>query len=79
MTDRHQHRADDHRAALAEHAVGERAAEDRRQVNEAGVEAIDLRGERLDIERPENAFEYCAQRREADDRFGMPGSRYFTM
>ena len=43
VADRHQRRADDDGAALAEHAVGQQSAEDWREVNEAGVEAPDLR------------------------------------
>ena len=36
--------------ALAEHAVGEQAAEDRRQIDEADIGAEDRRGERLAVE-----------------------------
>ena len=45
MADRHQRRADDDGAVLAEHAVGDEPAEERREIDEAGVEAIDVRGE----------------------------------
>ena len=57
MADRHQRRADDDGAALPEHAVGEVAADDRGEIDEAGVEPVDLRSERLDAERAEHRFE----------------------
>ena len=38
MADRHQQRADHGRDALAENAIGEVAADDRRQIGDAGVE-----------------------------------------
>src|SRR5262249_50827584 len=44
---RHEHAADDHRLSLAENAVGEHAAEERRHVHEPGVKAVDLRRELL--------------------------------
>ena len=55
-------RADDRGAALAEHAIGEPAAEDRREIREAGVEAEDLRGERLRLELAEHALERALDR-----------------
>ena len=58
--------AEDDGAALAEHAVGEEAAEDRREIHQAGVEAVDLRRERLHIERPEHDFECVPQAGEAE-------------
>ena len=42
VADRHQRGAEDDGTAAAEHAVGQQAAEDRRQVNKAGVESVDL-------------------------------------
>ena len=73
MADRHQCRAEHHGPALAEHAVGEQAAEDRREIDEGGVKAVDMRGERLHAERPEQEFETALERRVADDGFGAPG------
>ena len=71
MADGHQHAANDHRAALAEHAVGEQAAEDRREIGKAGVEAEQLRGERLHIERPEQRFEPPFDRAKPEHGFGL--------
>ncbi len=62
MADRHQRGAENDGAALAEHAVGQQAAEDRREINEAGVEAVDLRGERLQIERAEHELQRGSER-----------------
>ena len=76
MADRHQQRADDDGAAVAEHAVGDEAAEHRGQINQAGVEPINLRGERLDVERPEYGFEPVPQRRQPDDLFGDAGLKH---
>ena len=57
-----EHAADDDGAALAEHAVGEEAAEDRRGIGKAGIEAEQLRGEGLHVERPEQRFERALDR-----------------
>ena len=62
MADRHQRGAEDDGAALAEHAVGQQAAEDRREINEPGVEAVDLRGERLRRQRAEHEFQRAPER-----------------
>jgi hypothetical protein len=67
VTGGHQRAADDHRAAPADDAIGEKAAEDRRQVDEAGVEAVHVRRQRLRAERAERRFERAAKRGEADD------------
>ena len=42
----HQHRADHHRIAAAQPAIGDQAAEHRREIDEARIETVDLRGER---------------------------------
>ena len=66
MADRHQRCAKDDGAALAEHAVGQQAAEDRREIDEASVEAVDLRGELLRFKRAEHEFQSafeCAEAR----------------
>ena len=66
MADGHQRGADDDGAALAEHAVGEQAAEDRREINEAGIEAVDLRGEAAaDASGPKTSFQRVPERDEA--------------
>ena len=70
MADGHQRGAEDDGAAPAEHAVGQQAAEDRREINEAGVEAVDLRGEGLRRQRPEHGFQGVPERDEADHRAG---------
>ena len=71
MAERHQHGADDDGAALAEHAVGEKPAEDRGEIDEPGIEAPDLRGERLHVERAEYAFQRAFERTEPDHIAGM--------
>ena len=50
MAGRHRERAEQNGAAPAEHAVGEEAAEDRREINAGGVGAEDRGSERLAIE-----------------------------
>ena len=50
MAGRHRQRAQENGAAPAEQAVGEEAAEDRRQINAGGVGAEDGGGERLTIQ-----------------------------
>ena len=72
MPDRHEDGAEDDGAAAAQHAVGEEAAEDRRQVNERRVEAVDLRGERLHAERAEYGLEQAFQAAEAERGIGVP-------
>ena len=73
--------ADDHGAALAEHAVGKVAAEDRGEIDEAGIEPVDLRGRGLDVERAEHRLEPVLERGEPDHRAPpSPGwSTYLTM
>ena len=71
MADRHQGGAEDDGAALAEHAVGEQAAEDRRQIDEPGVEAVDLRGEGLQVERSEHRFQRLFERGKAEHATGL--------
>ena len=73
MPGRHQGGADDHGAALAEHPVGDQAADERGGVNEGGIEAVDIRREGLRPERPEHAFQHAAQRVEPDDPVGAAG------
>ena len=58
---------------LAEHAVGENAAEQRREVDEPGIETVDVRGERLHAERPEHRFVQLLERAEPDHVFGVLG------
>src|SRR5690348_14699272 len=71
MAERHQHRADDDGAALAEHTVGKEAAENRGEIDEPGIKAPDLRRQRLDIERAEHAFQRAMQARKSDHTSGM--------
>ncbi len=75
MADRHQHRADDDSAALAEHAVGQKPAEDRREIDEPGVKPPDLRRQRLHVERAEDAFQRALEGEQADDVAGMIGQQ----
>ena len=51
------------------------AAEDRREVGEPGIEAEDLRGERLYVERAEQAFQRALHGVIADHGFDMPGQQ----
>ena len=44
----------------------------RGEIDEAGVEPVDLRGERLDVERAEHRFEPVRERREADHGLRRP-------
>ena len=57
------------------HAVGEVAAEDRREIRKSGVEAEDLRGERLHVERPEQAFQRRLHGAIAEHGFDLPGQQ----
>ena len=74
-------RADDDGAALAEQAVGKQAAEDRRQIHEAGVEAVDLRRQGLHASGPNTASSALLKRGEARRRRRAcaGSSRYLTM
>ena len=71
MADRHQHRADHHGAALTEHAVGEQPAEDRRQIDQSCVKAVDLRRQWLHVERPEHRLQAVLEADKADHLAGM--------
>ena len=75
MADRHQRRAEQDGAMLAEHAVGEDAAEQGREIDEAGIEPVDVRGERLRAERPEHRFVQAPQSAEADHILGVLGQQ----
>ena len=82
MADRHQQAADDDGAALAEHAVGEEAAEERGQVDERrcrGRRCCEASG--CDVERAEHEFERALERGVAEDGLDArpAASRYFTM
>ena len=66
MADRHQHATDDDGPTLAEQAVGDEAAENRHEIRQPGIEAENLRGERLRVEAPEQEFECRFDRAEAE-------------
>ena len=70
MAGRHQGGADHDGAALAEQAVGDEAAEERGEIDQPGVEAVDLRCEGLHAERAGDALEQAAQAFEPDDAVG---------
>ena len=72
---RHHRRAEEDRAVLAEHAVGEHAAEHGRKIDETGIESVDLRSERLHPERPEYRFEQIFKRGQPDHILHMPGQQ----
>ena len=65
MAHRHQHRAENDGAMLSEQAIGDNAAEQRGQINEPGIEAIDVGGERLSAERTKKGFEGALEQRRA--------------
>ncbi len=75
MADRHQDGADDDGAALADHAVGQEAAEDRREIDQRGIKAPDLRRQRLHVERAEDRFERALHREQAAHVAGMLGQQ----
>ena len=67
----HQHRARHDRVALANEAIGDPAAQDRRQIYKAAVESENLRRERLRRHRPEHTFQRRAKPGEARDVLDM--------
>ena len=67
----HQHRARHDRVALTDQAIGNPAAQDRREIHEAAVESENLRRERLRRHRPEHAFQRRAKPGEARDVLDM--------
>ena len=73
MADRHQRGAEQDGAMLAEHAVGENSTEHRREINQPGIEAVDVRSERLRAERPEHRFVHELERAEPDHGFRISG------
>ncbi len=75
MADRHQARADDDSTALAEDPVGKEPAEDRREIDEPGVEPVDLRRQRLHVERAEHAFERALEPDQAAHGAGLIGQQ----
>ncbi len=66
MANCHQHPTDDHGTALAKQAVGDKAAEHGHEIRQTGIEAEDLRSERLRVEAAEQEFEGCFDRAEAE-------------
>ena len=60
---------------MAENAVGEKPAENRREIDERGVEAVDLRGERLDVERAERNLDEPAKARKPDHAVDVLGAQ----
>ena len=67
----HQHRARHDRVALADEAIGDPAAQDRREIHKAAVESENLRRERLRRHRTEHAFQRRAKPGEARDVLDM--------
>src|SRR4249919_2319370 len=66
----HRQSAEHYGAPLAD-PVTEPAAKDRREIDEAGVEAEDLRCQRLRRHRPERIFERCPECGEPNDILNM--------
>src|SRR5262252_3173021 len=73
MADRHEYAADDHGAVLTQQAIGDEAAQNRREIGKPGVEAEKLRGERLRLEPSEQELERRFDCVEAEDRLGPAG------
>ncbi len=73
MAGDHQRGAERHGDPAPEPTVGDEAAEDRREIHEAGVEPVDVRRERLRAERAGQRFERAFERVEADDGRGALG------
>ena len=71
MTGAHRQGADHDTIALSNPAIGNHAAEQRREVNETGVESENLRGERLRRERPDNRFQRGTESRKSADVLDM--------
>ncbi len=63
----HQHRAQDHRQLAADQPVGDQAAQHRGEIDQAGVEPHDLRGERQGAHLAEHPLQPGAERAEAGD------------
>ena len=61
MADRHQRGAEHDGAMLSQHAVGEQPAEYGSEINEPGIETVDVGGEWLGAERTEHRFEQGSQ------------------
>ena len=75
MAAAHRQGAEDDGGALADPAVGDIAADHRGEIDEAGVEAEDLRGERLGRERSDHDFDRAAKWGEAGDMLGVTGKQ----
>jgi hypothetical protein len=75
MADGHQRSTQQDGAVLAEHAVGEQAAEHRREIDQPGIKSVDLGRERLHAERPEHRLEHLPQCAKPDDVFGVAGQQ----
>ncbi len=55
---------------MPEHAIRDDPAEHRREIDEAGVHAINVGGERLNIERPKQRFKDVFEGGQPDDLAG---------
>ena len=75
MADGHEDRADDDGAALPEHPVGKKPAENRREIDERGVEAVDLRRKGLHVERTEDRFEHVLEAGKTEHIAGVLGDQ----
>src|SRR4029453_16204847 len=71
MTGTHRESANHDSIALSDPAIGNHAAEKRREVNETGVESKNLRGERLGRERPDNRFQSGTESGKSTDALDM--------
>jgi hypothetical protein len=73
MAEGHQHRPEDDGAGAADPAIGDDAAGDRRQIDEAAVEAGDGAAHRERRQRPVMAFQRASEPAEAPDALDMAG------
>ena len=67
MARRHERRTKKDGAVLSQNPIGKQAAKKRRQINETGIEAVDMRRKRLHPQRPEHGFEEMPERSDPDD------------
>ena len=71
MADRHQRRTDDDHTALPEQPVGQQPAEDRREIDQGRIDAVDLRRQRLHFERTKHRLQHALETGKPDDVAGL--------
>ncbi len=73
MPECHQDGADEHGAMLAENAIRQNSAEHRCEIDEPGVQPVDVRGERLNPERTQHRLVDTPERGKPDHVLGTIG------